>query len=259
MSMKIQETFAVQAPVARVWEFLIDPQQVVQCLPGAELTEVEDERTFRGRIRVKVGPVTASYKGKAHLEDLNEAEHRVRMVGEGKETAGSGSARMTMNSRLVELPGGGTEVHVEASVDVVGRIVQFGRGLMEEVSRQLFRQFSACVQVRLAEEPAEAAASSASDGATEDQPAAAADGAPQADTSASATSATLPPTPEAAMAAAGSGLPPRPAPVAAKPPPTGQSRQPQPQQANQPVRALPLLFRAIWAMIKRFFGKLFGR
>jgi uncharacterized protein len=259
MSMKIQETFEVNAPVARVWEFLIDPQQVVQCLPGAELTEVEDERTFHGRIRVKVGPVTAGYKGKATLEEVNEADHHVRMLGEGKETGGSGSARMTMNSRLVELPGGGTEVRVEASVDVVGRIVQFGRGLMEEVSRQLFRQFSACVQARLAEAPEKEAAPAPGDGAPPATPGSAAGGASQSEPAAPpapAGTATLPPTPEAALAATGSGLPPRETPAVAPPRLAAKPARAKPQPpANRPVRALPLIFRAIWAMIKRFFGR----
>ncbi len=242
MAMKIEETFEVQAPITSVWEYLIDPQRVVGCLPGAELTEVQDERTFQGRIRVKVGPVTASYKGTARLEKVDEAEHRVRMTGEGKETAGAGSARMTMTSRLVELPGGGTQVEVQAEVDVVGRIVQFGRGLMEEVSRQLFRQFASCVQATLAQP----AATETAEMVEED---AGGDGTPAA--------ASEPP-PEAATAAA-SGIPPTEtqhrAADSVTTPPQSQSRS----ASGEPVRALPLLLRAVSAMARRLFGRLFRR
>ena len=149
MAIRIDENFEVNAPAERVWAFMIDPAQVVQCLPGAELVSVEDDKTFTGRIRVKVGPVTASYKGRARFEELDEQLRRVRMTGEGQETAGGGSARMTMTCSVEALDGGRARVVVGSEVDVVGRLVQFGRGMMEEVSRQIFRQFTECVRSRL--------------------------------------------------------------------------------------------------------------
>lgn len=157
MGMRIEESFEVQAPPERVWSYLIDPRQVVRCLPGAELLDVQDERNFTGQLRVKVGPVTAGFRGRARFEELLAGERRVRMVGEGQEKSGGGTARMTMTSRVVALPNGGARVEVDAEVDVVGRLVQFGRGMIEEVSRQMFAQFADCARSQLegaAERPA---------------------------------------------------------------------------------------------------------
>lgn len=149
MAFKIEERFEVQAPVERVWKYLIDPKSVVQCLPGAELLESKDEHTFLGAIKVKVGPLSMSYKGHATFTEVNEETHQVRMVGEAREVGGSGSTKVTMLSTVTQLPDGGAEVLVNAEIDLVGKIVQFGRGMIEEVSRQMFRQFSACVKQRL--------------------------------------------------------------------------------------------------------------
>ena len=165
MAFRIEETFRVEAPLDRVWSYIIDPHRVVRCLPGAELTGEEGERTYLGRVKVKVGPVTASYAGRAQLAEVDEASHTVRLTGEGRESGGAGSARMTMTSRLVTMPDGATEVRVEADVDVAGKIVQFGRGMIEGVSRQLFRQFADCVRAELAApiQPVESAPSSPRD------------------------------------------------------------------------------------------------
>src|SRR5215813_7050660 len=149
MPFKIEEEFEVQAPVQRVWEYLIDPAKVVACIPGAELLESQDERTFMGAVEVKVGPMTMSYKGQVKFTEVDEQGRQVRMVGEGRESGGAGSAKVTMLSKVTPLDGGGSLVVVNAEVDLVGKIVQFGRGMIEEVSRQLFRQFSACVKQRL--------------------------------------------------------------------------------------------------------------
>jgi carbon monoxide dehydrogenase subunit G len=163
MAFKIAERFEVQAPVERVWQYLIDPASVVQCLPGAELLESQEDRTFTGQIKVKVGPLSMSYKGKGSFTEVDGATHTVRMVGEAKEVGGSGSTKVTMVSIVTALDGGGSAVSVDADINLVGRIVQFGRGMIEEVSRQMFRQFAACVKARLevSDEPPADAASSA--------------------------------------------------------------------------------------------------
>src|SRR5678815_1719471 len=200
MAFKIEERFEVKAPVERVWNYLIDPKRVVQCLPGAELLEQQDERTFLGAIKVKVGPLSMSYKGNAKFTDINEETHQVRMVGDAREVGGSGSTKVSMLSTISPLDGGGCEILVNADIDLVGKIVQFGRGMIEEVSRQMFRQFSECVKKKLA--VAE----------------------------------------EAAPAPAGTEAKP------AGPPPT----------ETKAVAAAPLAFRALWAIIVRFFKGLFG-
>jgi uncharacterized protein len=149
MPFKIEEQFEVRAPVNRVWEYLIDPAKVVVCIPGAELLESQDERTFLGAIKVKVGPVAMSYKGLIKFTELDEQNHQVRMVGEGREAGGAGSAKVNMLSKVTPSDAGGALVVVSAEVDLVGKVVQFGRGMIEEVSKQLFRQFSACVKQHL--------------------------------------------------------------------------------------------------------------
>lgn len=155
MPFKIEEEFEVQAPVERVWQYLITPAKVVICIPGAELLESQDERTFLGAIKVKVGPMTMSYKGLMKFTEVDEQAHQVRLVGEGREAGGAGSARVAMLSRVTPLASGSAQVVVQAEVDLVGKIVQFGRGMIEEVSKQLFRQFAACVKqhLEIADEP----------------------------------------------------------------------------------------------------------
>ena len=149
MPFKIEEEFEVRAPVQQVWDYLIDPTRVVVCIPGAELLESRDDRTFVGAVKVKVGPMSMSFKGLMRFTEVDEQGRQVRMVGEGREAGGAGSAMVTMLSKVTPLDGVGARVVVSADVDLVGKVIQFGRGMIEEVSRQLFRQFSACVKQRL--------------------------------------------------------------------------------------------------------------
>ena len=146
MSLHIEETFELHAPVERTWRYLVDPRQVVNCQPCAELTEVRGDDTFLGRVKVKVGPITAAYDGRVTITGRDDASHVVSMVGEGRERTGAGSAKMTMTSRLTPLTGGATQVQVVADVDIVGKAAQFGRGMIESVNRQLFKQFAECLR-----------------------------------------------------------------------------------------------------------------
>jgi carbon monoxide dehydrogenase subunit G len=145
VSLQIRESFQLNAPADRVWDYLTDPRCVVTCLPGAELVSVEDANTYVGRVKVKVGPVTAAYDGKVTMLERDDAKRVVRMRGEGREAAGSGSATMTMTSTVVALTETTTRVEVTADIDIVGRIMQFGRGMIESVNKQLFRQFTSCL------------------------------------------------------------------------------------------------------------------
>lgn len=146
MAIEIRETFRVAAPVDRVWRLLMDPARVAGCMPGASLDEVVDERTFLGSVRVKLGAISASYKGRVRFDEIDEAGHTVRAVAEGREVGG-GTARGTLTSRLTALPEGGTEVIAEASIDLTGKVVQVGRGMIQGVSAQLFKEFVARVRV----------------------------------------------------------------------------------------------------------------
>jgi len=148
MAIEIRETFAVKAPIDAVWRFVMDPHTVVTCMPGAQLDEVVDERTFNGTVKVKVGAISSAYKGRVQFTEVDEQQHVVRMTAEGRE-AGGGMAKGKMSSSLRSLPDGRTEVVAEASVDLTGRIMQVGRGMIQGVARQLFQQFSESVTRRL--------------------------------------------------------------------------------------------------------------
>jgi carbon monoxide dehydrogenase subunit G len=148
MALEIRETFRVAAPVDRVWRFLMDPAEVASCMPGASLDEVVDERTFLGTVRVRIGAISASYKGRVRFDEVDDAGRTIRAVAEGRETGG-GTAKGTLTSRLSALPDGSTEVIAEASVDLTGRVVQVGRGMIQGVSAQLFKEFVAKVSAKL--------------------------------------------------------------------------------------------------------------
>ncbi len=152
MAIEIKERFSVKAPIETVWRFVMDPAQVVSCMPGARLDEVVDERNFLGTVQVKLGAVTTSYQGKVHFTQVDEQAHAVEMLAEGRETGG-GTAKATLTSRLSSLSDGETEVVAEAKIDLTGRIVQVGRGMIQGVSRQLFQQFAASTRQRLEQAP----------------------------------------------------------------------------------------------------------
>ena len=166
MAIEIEETFQVHAPIEMVWGFLLDPQRVAPCMPGAELDEVVDERTFHGTVKIKVGAITARYKGKVQLTKVDPVARTIEMSAEGRETSG-GTAKGAMASAMRALGDGRTEVVAKATVDLTGRIVQVGRGMIQGVSHQLFLQFVSAVQGAL--EPLAAAASPAN-GAAETAP-----------------------------------------------------------------------------------------
>ena len=147
--MKIEQKFALNVPPDRVWGFLTDPVQVAACLPGAAITSRIDDRTYEGTITVKVGPVTAAYKGKVRFERLDPQRLEAEMVGQGQDVKGKGGAEMRMISRLFPREGGGTEVVVNSDVNISGILAQMGRGLIESVSTQMFQQFTAAMRQKL--------------------------------------------------------------------------------------------------------------
>jgi uncharacterized protein len=158
MALTFEHSFVVRAPAARVWDYLTDPYRVAPALPGAAITETIDERTYAGTITVKVGPVSARYKGKVRFESLDAAAGIAEIAASGQDVSGRGGADMKMRSRIVERPGGESEVSVVSEVNVTGIMAQFGRGLMQDVSNQMFERFTEAMRaelegVRGAEEP----------------------------------------------------------------------------------------------------------
>lgn len=150
MSMKIEKRFTVEAPPERVWAFLTDPERVASCLPGAAITEKVDDRTYKGTMKVKLGPVSASYRGRLRFESLDPDSRTAELSGGGEDTKGKGGAQMRMTSRLEETDGGGTDVHVVSDVEVTGMLAQFGRGMIVDVSDQMFEKFTAKMREQLA-------------------------------------------------------------------------------------------------------------
>ncbi len=150
MGMEITKTFVVQAPAAAVWDFLTDPYKVASCLPGAAITEKVDDSTYTGTMTIKVGPVTASYRGKMRFERLDAAAMEAYLAATGQETKGKGGADMRMKSRVVAKGPEETEVTVVSDVNVMGVLAQFGRGMIQDVSDQLFQKFSDGMRRQLA-------------------------------------------------------------------------------------------------------------
>jgi hypothetical protein len=155
VAIELKERFSVSAPIDAVWRFVMDPKQVVTCMPGATLDEVVDDRSFLGSVQVKLGAVTTRYKGRVQFTEVDEQAHAVQMVAEGRETGG-GTAKAVVSTRLSPLPDGQTEIVAEAKIDLTGRIVQVGRGMIQGVSQQLFQQFVASTQQRLERPPGSA-------------------------------------------------------------------------------------------------------
>ncbi len=142
MAIPIEKQFVIHAARREVWAFLADPSRVAGCLPGASITGRVDERTHAGTIAVKVGPVSARYKGTVRFERLDEEEGVAEIVAAGQDVRGKGGADMRMTSRVVARGPAETEVTVSSAVNITGILAQFGRGIVQDVSDQMFRQFT---------------------------------------------------------------------------------------------------------------------
>lgn len=151
MAIQIDKRFVVDAPAERVWAYLTNPHRVAECLPGASITE-QDGLTYRGTMKVKLGPVSSTYEGTVHFDRMDADAHTAALSAEGRDTRGKGAADMTMTSELAASEQG-TEVHVVSSVNVTGVLAQLGRGMVEDVSEQLFEQFTRCMKATLEGEP----------------------------------------------------------------------------------------------------------
>ena len=169
MAIELRQSFQVRAPIEAVWAFLLDPQNVVACMPGASLTQVIDEKSFVGAVKVKVGAVTAQYQGTITYTGIDAAARVVTMLAEGKERGG-GTVKGTIVSRLSSIEGGVvTNVETSSSFDLTGKIVQVGRGMIEGISAQIIKMYVGNVRAML--EPIAAAAATAAPGIAAPPPA----------------------------------------------------------------------------------------
>ena len=154
--MELTNEFHVNVPVERAWAVLTDVELIAPCLPGAALEEVEGEE-YRGGVKIKVGPITAQYKGKATFLEKDEANHKAVLRAEGRDTKGQGNANATITATLVSV-GGGTDVKVVTDLTITGRVAQFGRGVLADVSAKLLNQFVDCLEHNVLTQPETVAA-----------------------------------------------------------------------------------------------------
>ena len=148
--MKIEQQFTINAPADKVWGFLIDPERVAAALPGAEITEKIDGTTYKGGMSVRVGPLSANYRGTVAFE-LDEDNRSATVHAKGQGKAGMGNADMRMVSNVSEISDNETRVTIEADLTVTGILAQFGRGMIEQVSKKMFQEFAQMVSKELEE------------------------------------------------------------------------------------------------------------
>ncbi|HZE05714.1 MAG TPA: SRPBCC family protein, partial [Solirubrobacteraceae bacterium] len=141
--MKLEQSFEVTAPLERVWDALVDVERVAPCLPGAEVTGRNDDGSYDGTFKVKIGPTAAAYSGKLHMDDINENEHTATMHAQGTDRRGQGGAKATIVSTLADAGNGATRVDVVTDYHITGRLARFGRGgMIEEISNRLLGEFA---------------------------------------------------------------------------------------------------------------------
>lgn len=157
MALEIVKTFEVNAPPDAVWSFLTDLPRVARCLPGAAIGDKLDEKTSSGTMTIKVGPVSSTYRGKVVFERLDPAAKTAEIVASGQDVRGKGGADLKLTSSLKALPGGKTEVTAVSVVNVTGMLAQMGRGMIQDVSDEMFQIFSERMRTEL-ETPAAAPA-----------------------------------------------------------------------------------------------------
>jgi len=213
--MKLEQSFEVHAPIDTVWVALNDLERVAPCLPGAAITGHDDDGTYHGEFKVKLGPTTAAYKGTIKIESADEGTHTATLAAKGTDKRGQGGANATIVNTLTESDG---VTHVAAVTDftITGRLAQFGRaGIMEDVSNRLMRDFATCLSTRLGEGTPVAAAPE-----------------PVAPSGAEVTTGDAPP--EAVAAAAPTSPPP---------------------PAAAPVKGFSLFFSVLWERIRGLFSR----
>lgn len=166
--MELSNEFDMSAPADEAWTVLTDVERIAPCLPGAELQEVEGDE-YRGVVKVKVGPINARFKGKATFVERDEAARTAVLRAEGRDTSGKGNANATITARL-EPKGDRTRVSITTDLNITGRIAQFGRGALADISAKLLSEFANCLEHSLL--PAGGAEPAGDTGAPAEEPAA---------------------------------------------------------------------------------------
>ncbi len=169
--MLIENAFEVPARIDHAWNYLLNVERIAPCAPGAELTEVVDEITWKGKMTMKLGPVSLSFAGTVSMRERDDVDHRVVLVAKGQETKGKGAASATVTSWLEPVPEG-TRVRMQADITLTGTVAQLSRGLLPDVSARLTQRFADCLRETMEADAAAVVAAS--------EPAAAGTGPPSA-------------------------------------------------------------------------------
>ena len=165
--MELEHEFTIPVPVDRAWPVLLDVERVAPCMPGATLDSVDGD-AFTGRLKVKVGPITVTYRGDARITEKNEDDHAVTMEASGKEARGTGTASATVNAQL-HAEGENTRVKVTTNFNVTGKPAQFGRGVMQDVGGKLIDKFAERLEAQLSGGGDDAGAAGSTGGAAADR------------------------------------------------------------------------------------------
>jgi uncharacterized protein len=148
MAIHLENEFTVPVSTDEVWEFLLDPRRVAPCMPGAELTEVLNDRQYKGKVNIKMGPVSLSFNGDVDITERDDAAKRMVMKAKGSELKGKGQANATVISSL-ERNGAGTRMRIVQDIDLSGPLAQYGRGMIQDVSGSLMDEFADRIQADL--------------------------------------------------------------------------------------------------------------
>ncbi|QWK20180.1 MAG: carbon monoxide dehydrogenase [Hydrogenobacter thermophilus] len=154
MELVVKESFDTKADFKEAWKFFSNPEFIVPCIPGAEIREIKEDGSFEASVKLKLGAVSLNFVGNMKYEKLDEAQGLMVLSGEGKEKGGAGRAKANIEATLKE-EGDVLKVSVIATVDISGKILQYGRGMFEQVAKQYFAQFSQCAKNYLETEQSE--------------------------------------------------------------------------------------------------------
>jgi uncharacterized protein len=162
--MQLENSFTIDAPIEKAWKALNTPETVAPCFPGATLTEYEGD-TFSGTVKVKLGPISLTYKGKGVYKERDDAAHRVVIEATGRDSRGNGTAEATVTGTMTADGPDKTAVTMATDMKITGRPAQFGRGVISDVADKIIGQFATCVASKLGDEPAQAETTGGTPGA----------------------------------------------------------------------------------------------
>lgn len=150
MAIHLENEFTVPVSADEVWEFLLDPERVAPCMPGAELTEIVDDHRYKGKVHIKMGPVSLSFNGDVDILERDESARRMVMKASGSEAKGKGQANAMVTSTLVPT-GNATRMRISQDIDLSGPLAQYGRGMIQDVSGSLMNEFADRIQADLSQ------------------------------------------------------------------------------------------------------------